>query len=83
MITSYNPGEGKTFTSVNLATIFAKANKKVLLLEMDLHKPKIQKALNMVSDIGVSTILIGKTKISDAILPTSIENLSVILKRHI
>jgi capsular exopolysaccharide synthesis family protein len=79
LITSYNPGEGKTFCSVNLATILAKAGKKVLLLELDLHKPKVQKALNMKSDIGVSTILIGKTNIEETILATEIENLSVIL----
>lgn len=79
LITSYNPGEGKTFCSVNLATILAKAGKGVLLLELDLHKPKIQKAMNMTSEVGVSTILIGKTPVAEAILPTPIENLSVIL----
>ncbi|MCW3082641.1 MAG: ptk [Bacteroidetes bacterium] len=79
LITSYNPGEGKTFCSVNLATILAKAGKKVLLLEMDLHKPKVQKALNMSNSIGVSTLLIGKSTIESVILPTEIENLSVIL----
>ncbi len=79
LITSYNPGEGKTFCSVNLAAILARAGKKVLVLELDLHKPKVQKALNMSSDIGISTILIGKTDIPSAILPTAIENLSVIL----
>ena len=79
LITSYNPGEGKTFCSVNLATILAKAGKKVLLVELDLHKPKVQKALNMTTDVGVSTILVGKTKIEDAAIPTEIPNLSVIL----
>ncbi len=79
LITSYNPGEGKTFCSINLATIFAKANKRVLLIELDLHKPKIQKALNMTSDIGVSTILIGKTGVADTVLPSEIDNLFVIL----
>ena len=79
MVTSYNPGEGKTFCSVNLATILAKAGKKVLLVELDLHRPKIQKALKMSSDVGMSTILIGKTDIAETIQPTEIDNLSVIL----
>lgn len=79
LVTSYNPGEGKTFCSVNLATILAKADKKVLLVELDLHRPKIQKALKMSSDIGMSTILIGKTDIAETIIPTGIDNLSVIL----
>ncbi len=79
LITSYNPGEGKTFCSVNLATILAKASKKVLLIELDLHKPKVQKALSMTSDIGISSILIGKVGIKDCILETPIENLDAIL----
>jgi tyrosine-protein kinase Etk/Wzc len=79
LITSYNPGEGKTFCSVNLASILAKAGKKVLVLEMDLHKPKVQKALKMTSNIGVSSILIGKSDVESAVLSTEIENLSVIL----
>jgi tyrosine-protein kinase Etk/Wzc len=79
LITSLIPGEGKTFCSVNLAIILSKAGKRVLLIELDLHKPKIQKALNMSSDIGVSNILIGKTGVAEAILPTGMENLFVIL----
>lgn len=79
LVTSLNPGEGKTFCSVNLAMMLAKAGKKVLLIELDLHKPKVQKALSMSSDIGVSSILIGKSDVKSAILPTEMENLSVIL----
>jgi len=79
LVTSYNPGEGKTFCSVNLAAIIAKAGKRVLLIELDLHKPKIQQALKMSSDVGVSTILIGKSSIQSTVMDTQIENLSVIL----
>jgi capsular exopolysaccharide synthesis family protein len=79
VITSNNPGEGKTFCSLNLASIFAKAGKKVLLLELDLHKPRVQKGLNMQVDSGITTIVIGKTSIEQSIYPTSIENLDVIL----
>ncbi|MDQ3046984.1 MAG: polysaccharide biosynthesis tyrosine autokinase [Bacteroidota bacterium] len=79
LITSYNPGEGKTFCSVNLAAIFAKASKKVLAVELDLHKPKVQKALGMSSDLGISTILIGKSSVSESIQKTEIEGLDAIL----
>jgi capsular exopolysaccharide synthesis family protein len=79
VVTSNNPGEGKTFTSLNIAAILAKAGKRVLILELDLHKPKVQKALNMVADIGISTIVIGKTSIEESIKETSIENMYALL----
>ena len=56
------------------SSYLAKAGKKVLLIELDLHKPKVQKAFNITSDIGVSTILIGKNSVKDTIISTSIEN---------
>lgn len=79
VITSNNPGEGKTFTSLNIAAILAKAGKKVVILELDLHKPKVQKALNMIADIGISTVIIGKSTIEESIKETSIENMFVLL----
>ncbi|MEO8066939.1 MAG: CpsD/CapB family tyrosine-protein kinase, partial [Flavobacteriales bacterium] len=79
MVTSYRPNEGKTFCSVNLSAILAKAGKKVLLLELDLHKPKVGAGLNMSSAAGISTLMVGKAVIQDVILPTQIENFHVIL----
>jgi capsular exopolysaccharide synthesis family protein len=79
LFTSNGPGEGKTFCSINLSAILAKAEKKILLLEFDLHKPRINKALNIQSDIGLSTILIGKTPIPDCIIETPVPGMDVIL----
>ena len=47
LITSIHPGEGKTFTSKNLASIYARSGKKVVLIDFDLHKPKVHKVLNL------------------------------------
>jgi capsular exopolysaccharide synthesis family protein len=79
MVTSYRPNEGKTFCSVNLSAILAKAGKKVLLLELDLHKPKVGTGLGMTSNIGISTILVGKNNIEECVQHTQIENFDVIL----
>lgn len=79
LVTSYRPNEGKTFCSVNLAAILAKAGKRVLLLELDLHKPKVAKGLNMTSPVGLSNILVGKASMQDCVLPTQVENFHVIL----
>ena len=47
LVTSIHPGEGKTFTSNNLASIYARSGKKVVLIDFDLHKPKVHKVLNL------------------------------------
>lgn len=79
MVTSYRPNEGKTFCSVNLSAILAKAGKKVLLLELDLHKPKVGAGLGMTSPMGISNLMVGKCTIEEVILATHIENFHVIL----
>lgn len=79
LFTSNGPGEGKTFCSINLAAILAKAEKKVLLLEFDMHKPRIGKALNMFSEKGLSTIIIGKSAIEECIMHTTISGMDTLL----
>jgi capsular exopolysaccharide synthesis family protein len=79
LITSYNPNEGKTFCSINLAVILAKAGKKVLLLELDLHKPKVHKGLELTAEKGISNVLSGKEKVEDIVINTRTENLDVML----
>ncbi len=79
LLTSNAPGEGKTFCSINLATMLAKTGKRVLLLELDLHKPRVQKALEMTAEIGISTIVVKQNTIEECIRRTKIEKLDVLL----
>ncbi len=79
LITSYNPGEGKTFCSLNLSALLAKSDKKVLVVEMDMHRPKVHKGLNVVSDVGMSNYLSGQLPIEAVIKSTSVDNLSTIV----
>jgi len=74
-IQSTNPNEGKSFISVNLASILAMNNKKVLLIGADLRKPKLHKIFEMSNDHGLSTCLIGHDTIDEVIFPTSVVNL--------
>lgn len=83
LIISNHPRMGKTFCSVNLGAILAKGGKKVLLAEMDLHKPKLHSALNIVpTEKGMSTFLAGKNSPEDIIVKYQIENLDVIPAGH-
>ena len=79
LITSSRPGAGKTFCSINLGIILAKGGKKVLLLELDLHKPKIFSALNVSAEAGISSLLVGKISPQESIKSSSIENLDVVV----
>lgn len=57
LITSHRPGEGKSFTSLNLAASYALLHKKVVILEFDLRKPRIAKNLGVEGKTGISTYL--------------------------
>ncbi|HCI56323.1 MAG TPA: polysaccharide biosynthesis tyrosine autokinase [Bacteroidales bacterium] len=75
-VSSTITGEGKTFVAVNLAAIIALPGKKVLLIDLDLRKPKAHKILgNNDNTEGISKYLIGESKIEDIIIKTEVENL--------
>ncbi len=79
LFTSTMAGEGKTFNAINTGTILAKTKKKVILVDLDLHKPKQANAFNLKNDVGVTSYLVGKARLADIIKETPIENLQVIL----
>jgi tyrosine-protein kinase Etk/Wzc len=79
LLTSNAPGEGKTFSTINLAALLAKSGKRVVMLELDLHKPRIQKALEMNADIGISTFMVGANTLDEIVKPTLVKNLYAIL----
>jgi tyrosine-protein kinase Etk/Wzc len=78
LITSSLPGEGKTYTAINLASVYSMLDKKTVLVGFDLRKPQIFQDFNLDNDKGVSTFLIGKDRLEDIIQETSFKNLSVI-----
>ncbi len=77
-ITSTISGEGKTFVTVNLAGIIALSDKKVIVLDLDLRKPKIHHCFNVENKKGVSSILVKNEKIENCINHSNIERLDYI-----
>jgi polysaccharide biosynthesis transport protein len=76
--TSAFPQEGKTATLVNTAVSFAQLNKKVLLIDADMRKPRLHKVFNLRILNGLSSFLTGKIYLDEAIKETKVKNLSVI-----
>ncbi|MFM7078756.1 MAG: polysaccharide biosynthesis tyrosine autokinase, partial [Bacteroidota bacterium] len=70
MVTSSTSGEGKTFFAINLANALAISGRKVVLLELDLRKPKISKYLNQKPELGFSQYMVGEAEASNIIYPT-------------
>ncbi|MBP3920688.1 MAG: polysaccharide biosynthesis tyrosine autokinase [Bacilli bacterium] len=80
MVTSSMPGEGKSFTSVNLAVAFAQDGKNVLILDCDMRKGRIHKLFGLSNGKGLSNLLIDNMEenYKKYIKKTDIENLSVL-----
>jgi len=70
--------EGKSFCSVNLASVYALLGKKTLLLGFDLRRPALYADLNLNNEIGITSYLINNSKINDIIQHTEINNLDFI-----
>jgi capsular exopolysaccharide synthesis family protein len=72
LITSSMSGEGKSFIAINLACSLAIMKKRVVLLELDLRKPKISSHLNIDNSTGFSNYAIGKASIADIVKPSGL-----------
>ncbi|MEH6472612.1 MAG: XrtA-associated tyrosine autokinase [Halopseudomonas sp.] len=79
MVSSSFPGEGKTFTTINLAISMAmEEDRQVLLIDADVIKPSICNRLGIVDQPGLMDYLTGKVEVNDIIISTNIPNLKLI-----
>ncbi len=80
MVTSALPGEGKTFTSINLAlSIAMELDSRVLLIDADVRRPSVLAQLGVANEPGLMDVLEDEaTPLSDVLLQTNIEKLSLL-----
>jgi capsular exopolysaccharide synthesis family protein len=78
LVTSSLPGEGKTTTATNLAVTLARAGQRVVLVEGDLRRPKVGEYLRLETVVGLTTVLVGRLAIDDALQPWGKDGLVVL-----
>jgi len=79
LITSPNPGDGKTTVAVNLALTIARGGSRVLLIEANFRRPSVGRVFDVPESVGLSNVLVGLATADDAIQATRIENLDVMV----
>lgn len=82
VVTSANPGEGKTTVAGNLALVLAQGESKVLLVDCDMRRPSMHKNFRVTNTYGISDLLIGKQKLETVINNVN-SNLSIITAGNI
>lgn len=79
LVTSPSPSEGKTTVSVNLATVFAQAEERTILVDTDLRNPRLHMVFKVDRANGITDILaLGKTDIKSFIHKTDVPNLDLL-----
>ncbi len=76
VVTSPSPREGKSTIALSLAITLSQSGKRILLVDTDLRKPRLHRALGLPGKLGVTTIIVGEKKLHDVVLDTTIPNLS-------
>jgi tyrosine-protein kinase Etk/Wzc len=82
-ISGPSPGVGKSFISVNLASVLAQSGKKVLIIDADMRKGYLQTQFGLKWDDGLSDYLSGRLNLEQVTKTTKVEGLNVITRGQI
>ena len=72
VVVSAGAGEGKSITVVNLATVFAQAGQRILVVDSDLRRPTLHKLLHVSNNIGLTNYLLKQNRLEEVIQPTGV-----------
>ncbi len=77
-ISSPRPREGKSTTTIYIGTTMAQSGQRVLIVDADLRRPRLHKAMNVSRELGLTTVLLGEATLDDAIKTTDVPGLFVL-----
>jgi len=75
VVVSAGAGEGKSTTTLNLATVFAQTGQRILIVDSDLRRPTLHKLLKVGNNIGLTNYLLKQNSIAEVIQTTNVPNL--------
>ena len=78
LLSSAGPAEGKTTTTIALATTTALAGNRILVIDTDLRRPRLHKAFEVSGDVGLTSVLLGSSTVDDAIRATGVKGLDLL-----
>lgn len=78
LVTSSTQGEGKSTTSSNLAVAYAQQGKRVLIIDTDMRRPTVHYTFRVANGLGLSSLLTRQAELEKAVLPTKVDNLSIL-----
>lgn len=83
VVTSALQTEGKSITAINLAISYAMTDRKVLIVDCDMRRPKLARLLDRNAKVGLSNLLMEPSLKGKAIIPSGIDGLDVLLSGDI
>jgi len=78
LFSSPGPNEGKSTTSINVAVMLAQQNQRVLLIDADVRRPALHRAMDVLREPGLTNLLVGDAEIREAVRPNVLPNLDVL-----
>lgn len=75
LFSSPGPSEGKSTTAVNFAVMLARQGQRVLMIDADLRRPSLHRALDVLREPGLTNLLIGDAQPREAVRPNVLPNL--------